>query len=260
MSEGLLRRLTRLRLRLGQRHVESVPVARTPGEPGSGGYYAAATNEPVAARHTEFQYAGMAHQADTALAGMWLFLATELLFFGGLFFIYAAYRLHHPLGTARASHEAELAIGTVNTVLLLTSSAVFAWGLGRARVGRNVALFWASLITGGLGILFLSLKAYEWLLDFGNHMFPGPNFGMSGPDMGGAELFWCFYFVATGLHGLHMIVGVGLVGWIAWAARRERFGPSYFTPVEVVGLYWSFVDMVWLVLYPTIYLAGRLGP
>ncbi len=101
------------------------------------------------------------------------------------------------------------------------------------------------------------LKGYEWKLDFDAHLFPGPGFAITGPNAGPAQLFWSFYFIATGLHGLHMIVGIILVGWIANGARKGRYTASYHTPVEIVGLYWSFVDMVWLMLYPAIYLAGR---
>ena len=237
-------------------------TALAEGEAGAGGLYtvweASSADAPVA-HHIEFQYADMAHQSSTALSGMWLFLATELLFFGGLFFLYAVYRHQYPAGTAEASRHAELAVGTINTVLLLTSSAVFTYGLGCAQQGRNRALFWASLATAALGCAFLGLKGYEWSDDFGKHLFPGPDFAITGPGSQGAQLFWCFYFIATGLHGIHMIVGIGLVGWIAWGARQSRFSPRYATPVEVVGLYWSFVDMVWLVLYPAIYLAGRIG-
>lgn len=245
----------------GARH-DKAPRPLAPGEPGTGGYYAAwdaASDDAPAASRIEFQYAGMQHQADTALSGMWLFLATELLFFGALFFVYAVYRSFHPAGTAEASRHAELAIGTINTVLLLTSSAVFSYGLACARQGRNHALSWASIVTAGIGAAFLLLKGYEWMEDFDKHLFPGPGFGIGGPDIGGAQLFWCCCFISTALYGVHLIIGIGLVGWIAWTARRGRYSASYYTPVEVVGLYWSFVDMVWLVLYPTIYLAGRIG-
>ena len=236
--------------------------ALQPGEPGTGGYYGmwdpASKDGPVA-HHIEFQYAGMEHQSDTALSGMWLFLVTELLFFGGLFFLYLIYRSANPAGVAEASRHAELLIGTINTALLLSSSAIFSHGLACAEQGRNSALFWACVLTALIGIAFLALKGYEWHDDLDKHLFPGPGFSITGPNAGTAQLFWCFYFVATGLHGLHLIIGIGLVAWIAWSARSGRYSPGYFTPVEAVGLYWSFVDMVWLVLYPTIYLAGRIG-
>ena len=213
---------------------------------------------PVA-KHIEFQYAGMAHQSEAALAGMWLFLATEALFFGGLFLLYLVYRGLHPEGIAEASRHAVLWIGTTNTILLVTSSAVFAYGFGRAKQGDNRRLFVACLITGGLGTAFLLLKFYEWTIDFDENLFPGARFAITGEHANSAQLFWCFYFIATGLHAIHMVIGVGLVGWIAWAARRQRFSPGYATPVEAVGLYWSFVDMVWLCLYPLIYLVDRGG-
>ena len=229
------------------------------GERGAGGLYATwekGAEDPAAVPHIEFQFANMAHQEEAAMSGMWLFLATELLFFGGLFLLYAILRGEHPAGTAAASRLANLAVGTINTVILLSSSAVFSYGLGCARSGRNRGVFWCSVATALLGCLFLGLKGYEWSDDFAKHLFPGADFGAGGPDAGAMQLFWCFYFIATGLHGLHMIVGVGLVAWIAVMARRGEYSAAYSTPVEAVGLYWSFVDMVWLVLYPCIYLAG----
>ena len=237
-------------------------TALVEGEAGAGGFrsvWPASSEDGPVAEHIEFQYADMRHQSETAISGMWLFLATELLFFGGLFFLYAIYRHQYPAGTAEASRHAELTIGTINTVLLLTSSAVFSYGLGCAKQGRNRALFWACIVTALIGCAFLGLKIYEWSDDFDKHLFPGPGFAITGPGSDGAQLFWCFYFLATGLHGVHMMVGIGLVGWIAWRARRATFSSSYAVPVEVVGLYWSFVDMVWLVLYPAIYLSGRLA-
>lgn len=232
------------------------------GAEGEGGLTAAwptGTADARVARNIEFQYAGMAHQATASLDGMWLFLATELLFFGALFMLYLVYRTLHPAGFAAGSAETELWIGTVNTVLLLTSSAVMALGLGGARRGDNVVVYRSTLVTLGLGAAFLALKGYEWFLDLEKGLFPGPGFPIGGPESGGAQLFWSFYFVSTGLHGIHMMIGMGLVAWIAWAARRGRFSPGYTTPVEAVGLYWSFVDMVWLCLYPMLYLVHRGG-
>lgn len=226
------------------------------GAPGAGGYFAVwrtGSENAAVAEHIEYQYAGIVHQTETALCGMWLFLLTEVLFFGGLFLLYIIYRQLHFAGFATASRQSQLTIGTVNTVLLLTSSATYTYGVGRAREGDNRMVSRTCLVTAMLGIAFLLLKLYEWKLDLDDGLFPGPGFSGSG----GSQLFWCFYFVATGLHAVHMIVGVALVGWIYLAARGTRFSSGYHTPVEVVGLYWSFVDMVWLCLYPMIYLVGR---
>ena len=233
-----------------------------PGEPGAGGYHALFKAPPEEAATIErigVQYANMQHQSETAVNGMWLFLCTELLFFGGLFLLYFIYRSLDPLGFAEGSRHSEWWIGTPNTVLLLTSSAVFAFGLSRARLGDNRGLFWCTVVTAVLGVAFLVLKVIEWKDDLDEHLFPGPDFAIHGPHSGGAQLFWSYYFIGTVLHGIHMVFGIGLVAWIAHGARRGRFSPGYVTPVEGVGLYWSFVDMVWVVLFSTIYLVGGIG-
>ena len=207
--------------------------------------------------HAEFQYESPVHQSETALSGMWLFLATEMLFFGGLFLVWLVYRHSHPAGFALATHHTELVIGSINTVLLLTSSFVFSLGLSCAEEGDNRRLLQAALVTAALGLGFLLLKGWEWHDDFDQHLFPGASFSLGGPDQGGAKLFYVFYFIGTGLHGVHMMAGVVLVLLVAWRAHRRQYGRAQHTGVEVVGLYWSFVDVVWMILYPLIYLAGR---
>ena len=206
----------------------------------------------------EMQFSSPAHQAETALAGMWLFLATELLFFGGLFFIWLVYRHTHAVGFAAAAEHTSLLIGATNTIILLASSLAFTLGLLAARIGDYRALLRFSLVTAVLGLAFIGLKGLEWGQDFSEHLFPGPGFGITGADAGGAQLFYAFYFVATGLHAVHMLVGIALVLWIAWGAWHDRFGPAWHTPVEVVALYWSFVDLIWVVLFPLIYVSGRV--
>ena len=207
--------------------------------------------------HAGFQYSSAAHQAGTAIAGMWLFLASEMLFFGGLVLVWLVLHRGHPAGFALASAHANLLIGSVNTLLLISASAAYAVGLHGLRTGRSGRVVPACLATAGLGALFLGLKALEWWLDVREGLFPGSGFGLHGPDAGGAELFYSFYWVATGLHGVHMVIGVGLVGWIAWRARAGEFSRTYGTPVEAVGLYWSFVDLAWIAMYSLIYVAGR---
>ena len=203
------------------------------------------------------QYETPAHQADAAMVGMWLFLATELLFFGGLFLTFLVCRHQHPLGFALAGRNTELVIGAVNTVLLVTSSASYGAGLLLIERGSRRGLVLALAVTAALGASFLILKGFEWRDDFRRHLFPGAGFGLSGEAAGGAQLFFAFYFIATGLHGVHMLIGLGLLGWLALRARAGAFDGGWSTPVEVVGLYWSFVDMVWLILFPLIYLLGR---
>ncbi len=209
------------------------------------------------APHHGFQYPTPEDQADTAQAGMWLFLATEVMFFGALFLTFLVCRHQHPDGFRLAASHTNLTYGTINTVLLVTSSAVFTGGLALMKGGRTRPVLWTSLAAGALGALFLVLKGFEWAEDFNGHLFPGPGFGLTGPDSGGAQIFYAFYFVATGLHGVHMLIGLGLVAWLARKAKAGEFDRGWQTPVEVVGLYWSFVDMVWLIMYPLIYLVGR---
>lgn len=207
----------------------------------------------------DFQYASAEHQAHTAVAGMWLFLATEVLLFGGLILCWIYSRHWNPLGFDAGARETVLWIGTLNTAILISSSLTFAMGIAFIRAGRARGLIRCLGITLLLGALFLALKfGLEWHEDFRNHLFPtDPGFRIAGLRSGGARLFYTFYFIATALHGAHMTVGIGLVSWVMLRARRGDFSPLYYTPVLVVGLYWSFVDVVWLVLYPLIYLVGR---
>jgi cytochrome c oxidase subunit 3 len=209
-----------------------------------------------------FQYESPTHQAETAVAGMWLFLATEALLFGGLLLCWIDARHFNRLGFDAGARHTALWIGTLNTALLVTSSATYALALAGVRAGRRRVFLGAAACTVLLGLAFLALKfGLEWHDDFAQHLFPASSrFGIGGAEEGGARLFFTFYFVATGLHGLHMLVGVALVLWVLVRGARGDFGPGYDTPVQVVGLYWSFVDIVWLTLYPLIYLIGRGAP
>jgi cytochrome c oxidase subunit 3 len=193
-----------------------------------------------------FQYETAAHEADTAIAGMWLFLASETLFFGGLIFVWLVLDLRDPAGLRLGVAHSNLTIGSINTAVLITSSLVLTVGVRGARAGSFRRTVQACLITAGLGALFVGLKGVEWWKDIGEGLYPGPGFPLPGA---GARLFWGWYWVATVLHAAHMLGGIGLVLWVAWRARRGHFSRAYWTPVEVVGLYWSFVDVVWLVLY-----------
>jgi len=209
--------------------------------------------------HQHFQYASPRHQADTAVSGMWLFLATEVLFFGGLVLAWMVCRHWQQAGFDAGARETVLVIGTVNLFLLLTSSLVYSSGLIFIEMDQPRRLLQCCVITACIGVTFLVLKIIEWIIDIHNHLFPSmTDFKITGPDASGARLFWSFYFVATGLHALHLVVGIVAVCWIAAQARAGRFSARWNTPVEVVGLYWSFVDIVWIVLFPLIYLIGRV--
>jgi cytochrome c oxidase subunit III len=208
-----------------------------------------------------FQYASAAHQSETAIAGMWAFLATEALFFGPLFLAFGFSRYFNQAGFDAGAAQTNLAVGTINTVLLLTSSLAYAIGDTHARgsgtrEGDGRMAQWLLSIAWLLGLSFLLLKfAVEWREDIRNGFVPGAGFSITGPSRGGAELFFTFYFVSTAIHGLHLLVGLLLLGWLIWtqAPRRQEAR----TAVRVIGLYWSFVDLIWLLLYPLIYLVGR---
>ncbi len=188
---------------------------------------------------------------------MWLFLASEMLFFGGLVFVWVVLRITHPEGVAFGTAHTNLTIGSINTALLVTSSLALTIGVLNARQDRGRAVAWACIAAAGLGVAFLAMKGLEWGLDLHEGLFPGPGFKPTGPNAAGAQLFFGLYFVATGLHGVHMLVGLGLLAWVARLSWRGPLPVRTVTAVEVVGLYWSFVDTVWLVLYPLIYLVAR---
>ncbi len=208
----------------------------------------------------EFQYSSARHQAESAISGMWLFLATEVLFFGVLFLTWIYSRHWDQAGFDAGARQTNLMIGTLNTVILVAGSLAYSAGAAFIEAGNTRRLIQCCAIAWLLGLAFMILKfGVEWRDDFNKHLFPGPGFAINGALRGGAQIFFVFYFLGTAIHGLHLMVGLILVGWIILRARREEFSPQYYTPVSVVGIYWSFVEMVWIVLYPLIYLVGR-GP
>jgi cytochrome c oxidase subunit III len=207
--------------------------------------------------HPEMQYATLAQQGETAQLGMWVFIATETLFFGALIFTYFVYRNAYPKEIAEAAKDTVLSCGSVNIGLLLTSSLTMVLAINAAGDGRRRQLRFWLLATATLGILFICVKGYEWYLDFSHHDVPALNFMMRPAAAPAGELFWVFYFIATPLHALHLLIGIGLLFYMLSRVRRGDLTPAYYAPLEVVGLYWSFVDTVWIFLYPAIYLVGR---
>lgn len=207
-----------------------------------------------------FQYVTLPQQHEAAQLGMWAFLATEVLFFGGLILAYSVYRYNFPADFAEAGRHTKIVIGTLNTAVLLTSSFLVAWAVAGARMGagRLAALLLASAAL--LGIVFLGLKGFEYREEYRERLVPAVNFAFDDTHFRGAALFFTFYFVATGLHALHVLIGVVVLAVIAWKASGGRYSVRYHTPLTVAGLYWHFVDMVWVVLFALIYLLGRSGP
>jgi|ERR1043165_2256497 cytochrome c oxidase subunit 3 len=204
-----------------------------------------------------FQYVDLRQQHDAAQLGMWVFLATEVLFFGGLILAYCVYRAAYPDGFAAAARHTQILIGTINTAILLTSSFCVAWAvtLARAGLGRIAAILLGAAAI--MGIVFLVLKGIEYRIEYDEHLVPGFFFVFQGPSGRSAWLFFAFYFVATGLHALHVAVGVAVLAVIAMKARRGTYSARYHAPATVAGLYWHFVDLVWVFLFALIYLPGR---
>jgi cytochrome c oxidase subunit III len=203
-----------------------------------------------------FQYSSARHEAETAFCGMWLFLATEILFFGPLFLAWIYCRHFNQSGFDAGATQTNLLLGTINTALLVTSSFAYSLGLAFMERGERRRLAQCCVVAWMLGASFLALKfGVEWREDFARDLFPGASFSIEGAARSGAQLFFVFYFVSTAIHGAHMVVGLLLVGWVI--ARAGKFTAERHDAVVVVGLYWSFVDMIWVFLYPLIYLIGR---
>ena len=206
----------------------------------------------------------IAHQFDDAdqqyeagNLGMWIFLVTEVLFFGGLFTAYLVYRYQNPAAFAEASNHLGLWLGGINTAVLICSSLTMALAVHGAQLGHRKALVRFLGLTILLGLVFLGIKWVEYAQKFQDGLVPGLNFVYGGADKDAAELFFCLYFLMTGLHAIHMVIGLGILGTLVWLAWRGWFSPGYYTPVEVSGLYWHFVDLVWIFLFPLLYLIGR---
>lgn len=204
------------------------------------------------------QFDDAAQQSYAATIGMWAFLATEVLFIGAIFVAFYVARFRFPDAFAYGARELKWTLGTLNTAVLLGSSFSMALAVHAAREGQSRAIFRRLLLTVVLGVGFLAIKGVEYAIEFRESLIPGLNFSTIAPD--GAirservEHFMAFYFALTGVHALHMLVGVGLLSWLAWRARRDAYSKAWHTPVEVVGLYWHFVDLVWVFVFPTLYL------
>ena len=240
-----------------------------------------------AAHHPALQhhFDTMVQQKEAAVIGMWLFLLTEILFFGGLFVAYMVYRIWYFDAFAEASRSLDLFWGGLNTAVLIGSSLTMAMAVRCAQTNKRTATINWLIITMILGAVFLGVKVIEYADKFEHHHVPGPNFvwaaehpstpiGAGVPAAEAAsehrqlslspeqlqqttQLYFSLYFTMTGLHALHMIIGIGLMSVITWMAWKGRFDEHYYTPVEMSGLYWHFVDIVWIFLFPLLYLVER---
>jgi cytochrome c oxidase subunit 3 len=204
-----------------------------------------------------FETLGQQHEAATL--GMWIFLVTEVMFFGGLLMAYTLYRVWYPEAWAEGSLELDILLGGTNTIVLILSSLTMALAVRAAQTGMRRATITWLLLTMALGLTFLVIKFFEYEHKWELNHIPGFNFQFEGPHARQVEIFLSLYFSLTGLHALHMVIGFGILSVITWMAYKNRFSKEWYTPVEMSGLYWHFVDIVWIFLFPLLYLVDRAG-
>ncbi|MGE4055081.1 MAG: cytochrome c oxidase subunit 3 family protein [Vicinamibacterales bacterium] len=222
-------------------------------EPAAHGH---APHHPALAHHFD----NLAQQKEASTLGMWVFLVTEVLFFGGLFAAYSIYRGWYPEAFAAASHHLDVVLGTVNTAALISSSLTMALAVHAAQTGQRRLLMLFLVVTMILGCVFLGIKSVEYMHKFEEGLVPGPSFHFEDAAFQQhAQVFFSLYFVMTGLHAVHMIIGLGIMTWMLVWAWNGTITAEYASPIEISGLYWHFVDIVWIYLFPLLYLLGRHG-
>jgi cytochrome c oxidase subunit III len=200
-----------------------------------------------------------AQQKAAASLGMWVFIAQEIMFFGGLFLAYTIYRAKYAVVFATASHHLNVTLGGINTAVLICSSLTMALAVHAAATGKRRLIVAFLLATILLGSVFLGIKLVEYKDKFDHGLVPGPGFSahalhLEGDQAQEAQIYFSLYFGMTGLHALHMIVGIPIILWFAFRSWRGDFSAEYHNPIELVGLYWHFVDIIWIFLFPLLYL------
>jgi cytochrome c oxidase subunit III len=214
----------------------------------------------LAAREPELRhhFDDSAQQLESSTLGMWIFLVTEMMFFGGMFGAYTVYRNLYPAAFASTSQFMNVTIGAINTGVLIFSSFTMVLAVRCAQLGQKKALIAFLVLTLILGCVFLGLKTSEYHEKWVEHHVPGPGFQYADARyFHQAQILFYLYFAMTGMHAIHMIVGAGLLTALIVMAARNRFIPAWHTPVEMIGLYWHFVDIVWIFLFPLLYLIGH---
>ncbi len=200
------------------------------------------------------QFDSLEHQHETRTFGMWVYLVTELMLFGGLFVAYATYRVVYPQAFAEGSSHLDVNLGAINTAVLILSSLTMALAVHSAQLGHRNALLLFLFLTAAFGTVFMGIKAVEYFRHFQEQLAPGVAFNFSGPLSGQVQVFFMLYFAMTGLHALHLTIGILLVAVMFVLSWRRYVSDQYWTPVELLGLYWHFVDIVWVFLFPLLYL------
>jgi len=220
-----------------------------------------ADHEHVETLDLRVQFDTADQQKDASTLGMWIFLITEIMFFGGMFLAYTIYRSTYSHVFAVASTSLNAPIGALNTCILLLSSFTMVMAVRAGQLGMKKAIIGWLIFTLIFGFAFLGVKAYEWNEKFEEHHIPGQAAfhldGLQQSEQGHAQLFFSLYFAMTGLHALHMVIGAGLLIFLIVKAREGVYTATYYTPVDIGGLYWHFVDIIWIFLFPLLYLIDR---
>lgn len=210
-------------------------------------------HHPALAHHFD----DLDQQFEAAGLGMWAFLIQEILFFGGLFAVYLIYRMSYPEAFIQGSHYLDITLGGVNTAILICSSLTMALAVFYGQQGKRKQLIMFLVFTVVLGAAFLGIKAVEYTHKFHEHLVPGPLFNPAEAHAPQMQIFFAVYFAMTGMHALHMVIGIGILFYLIYQAQRGRYSKEYNSPIEIFGLYWHFVDIVWIFLFPLLYLIGR---
>jgi len=207
-------------------------------------------------KYLQHHFTDMEQQADAAKLGMWTFLVTEILLFGGLFGFYAFYRSWYPEMFLEAHQYLDVTMGTLNTFVLITSSLTMALSIRSMQLNKKKQTIIFLVSTLLLAFAFLVVKYFEYEHKFELGMLPGKYYTFTGIHAANPHIFFSIYFTMTGLHGIHVILGMGIITWVLVRTIRNDFSSAYYTPIEVTGLYWHLVDIIWIFLYPLLYLIG----
>jgi cytochrome c oxidase subunit III len=201
-------------------------------------------------------FSDIEQQRETSTAGIWVFIASEIMFFGALILAFSVYRFNYPQAFSEGAQELDVVLGAVNTAILFTSGLTMSLAAAANKMGARFLTILLLLITAVLGAVFLAIKGIEYHEDWTKGLFPGDGFHWSGSNSPHVQLFFLLYFIMTGFHALHLLVGIGLVLVVAGLVLRGWIHEEHFMPLEVTGIYWHFVDMVWIFLFTLLYLVG----
>lgn len=204
--------------------------------------------------NVQHHFVDAGQQFDSAKLGMWVFLVTEILFFGGLFAAYIIFRVMYHDMFVEASVELDTLMGGINTAVLICSSLSFALAIHFIQLNQQKKTIIALVITLLLAATFMVIKYFEWTHKFHLGIYPGKFYNFDGIDDPHVAIFFSLYYLMTGLHGLHVLIGMGIIIWLIVKTAKGRFNDEYFNPIEIAGLYWHLVDIIWIFLFPLFYL------